>query len=59
MKIGKTDYKVTLKPDLTGLLVFSIAGVAAGALAGAFTGLRVQAKRELSRGSELLRNANF
>lgn len=59
MKIGDTDYKVTLKPDITGLLLFSVAGVSAGAIIGALTGLKVQAKRELSRGSSILADANF
>ena len=59
MKIGRTDYKVSLKPDVTGLLIFSVAGVSAGAIIGALTGLKVQAKRGLSRGSNILASANF
>ena len=59
MKIGKNEYKIILKPDLTGVFVFPLIGVALGGTLGAMKGLKVQAKREASRVTGSLANINF
>lgn len=59
MKIGNTEYKIKLKPDIGGIFLLSGISAGVGGLVGVFSGLRVQGKREAARIARNVPNLQF